>query len=97
VWYPENIKKTKVKILDERGAQAIGKPIGNYITIDLKNVKIAGEDEIQKAADSLKETLQELIDTHIRKEEDILVVGLGNRDVTPDALRFKSDKRYWHY
>ena len=36
-----------------RELMQFGKPIGNYITIDLKNVKIAGEDEIQKAAESL--------------------------------------------
>ena len=77
-----------------RELMQFGKPIGNYITIDLKNVKIAGEDEIQKAAESLNRILQELIETYIGKEDDILVVGLGNRDVTPDALRVKSSKRY---
>ena len=77
-----------------RELMQFGKPIGNYITIDLKNVKIAGEDEIQKAAESLNRILQELIETHIGKEDDILVVGLGNRDVTPDALRIKSSERY---
>ena len=45
----ENIKLSKVKILNEDGEQALGKPKGMYITIDVKNLKIAGEEEIQKA------------------------------------------------
>lgn len=37
----ENIKIEKVKIVNESGEKAIGKPIGNYITIDIKKLKIA--------------------------------------------------------
>lgn len=37
----ENIKIEKVKIVNESGEKAIGKPIGNYITIDIKKFKIA--------------------------------------------------------
>ena len=45
----ENIKIEKVKITNENGEKAIGKPIGTYVTIDIKKLKIAQEDEIQKA------------------------------------------------
>ena len=37
----ENIKIERVKIVNESGEKAIGKPIGNYITIDIKKLKIA--------------------------------------------------------
>lgn len=37
----ENIKIERVKIVNESGEKAIGKPIGNYITIDIKKIKIA--------------------------------------------------------
>ena len=37
----EKIKLSKVKITNENGEEAIGKPIGNYITIDIKKLKIA--------------------------------------------------------
>lgn len=37
----ENIKIERVKIVNESGKKAIGKPIGNYITIDIKKLKIA--------------------------------------------------------
>lgn len=79
-------KVTRVKITNEEGASAIGKPIGNYITIDIKNVKLATEDEIQNSAEILAEELRKLYDIHLNGKEDILVVGLGNMGVTPDAL-----------
>lgn len=82
----KNIKISKVNVLDENGENAIGKPKGTYITIDIKNLKIAGENEISQAAKSVTNLLNELINKHISKQDGILIVGLGNKDVTPDAL-----------
>ena len=82
----ENIKIERVKITNENGEKAIGKPIGTYITIDIKKLKIAQEDEIQKASETLTNELRKMIDAHIDKQGEILVVGLGNIYVTPDSL-----------
>lgn len=82
----KNIKTSKVKILNEEGESALGKPKGMYITIDVKNLKIAQEEDIGKAAEVVTNELKELISSHIGKEDDILVVGLGNAYVTPDSL-----------
>lgn len=82
----DNIKISKVSVLDKEGEDAIGKPQGEYITIDIKNLKVATEDEIQKASESVTRELKRLIDKHIQKEDGILIVGLGNAEVTPDAL-----------
>ena len=82
----ENIKTNRVKIIDKQGEEAIGKPIGTYITIDIKDLKIAGEEEIRKASEIVTKELKELINKHVDKEGDILVVGLGNIYVTPDSL-----------
>lgn len=87
-----DIKTNRVKIIDEQGEEAIGKPIGTYVTIDIKNLKIAEENEIQKASEIVTKELKELINKHIDKEGDVLVVGLGNIYVTPDSLRTKSYK-----
>ncbi len=84
--YNENIKITKVKVLNENGEQAIGKKKGNYITIDIKNMKIAGEDDIQKASEVVTKELKNLIANLITEKDPLLVVGLGNLYVTPDAL-----------
>ena len=82
----ENIKVSRVKIINQNGEQAIGKPVGNYITIDVKKLKLAGEEEIQKASETLSSELRKIIDLHTDKQGDILIVGLGNIYVTPDAL-----------
>jgi len=82
----DKIKISRVKIINEKGAEAIGKPVGNYITIDIKKLKIADNNEIQKASETVTEELRALIDKHIDKMGDILIVGLGNTYVTPDSL-----------
>ena len=82
----ENIKVSRVKITNQNGEKAIGKPIGNYITIDVKKLKLAREEEIQKASETVSAELRKIIDIHTDKQGDILVVGLGNIYVTPDAL-----------
>ena len=82
----ENLKVSEVKIVNENGEKAIKKPIGTYVTIDIKKLKLAEEDEIQKSAEVLSEELKKIIDKHINIKDDILVVGLGNIYVTPDSL-----------
>ncbi len=82
----ETIKITRVKVLNQEGEQAIGKKQGNYITIDIKDLKIAEEEDIQKASEAVTKELRTLIGNLIQPQEDILVVGLGNLYVTPDAL-----------
>ena len=82
----ETIKITSVKVLNLEGEQAIGKKQGNYITIDIKDLKIAEEEDIQKASEAVTKELRTLIGNLIQPQEDILVVGLGNLYVTPDAL-----------
>lgn len=82
----DDILVSRVKVLNEQGEKSIGKPKGTYITIDVKNLKIAREEEISSAASAVTNELRKILDEHIQKQEDILVVGLGNESVTPDAL-----------
>ena len=74
----------KVKVLAAEGEKALGNPIGNYITIEspLMNDEVESIDNkiIQKAASLIKDV------SHLVKQDTVLVVGLGNNDVTPDAL-----------
>ena len=86
----ENIKTNRVKIINKNGEEAIGKPIGTYITIDIKDLKIVDDEEIKKASSIVTKELKQLLDKHVDKDDDILVVGLGNEYVTPDSLRTKS-------
>ena len=80
------IRTARVKVLDENGAQAIGKPVGSYITIDIQKLKVATEEDIQESAEVLAKELRELLAKHSNPKDEILVVGLGNQYVTPDAL-----------
>lgn len=82
----KNLKVSRVKITNENGEQAIGKPIGDYITVDIKKLRMADEEQIQKSAEVLSKELKPIIDKHIGGEDEILVAGLGNIYVTPDSL-----------
>lgn len=82
----ENIMISRVKVTNQNGEEAIGKPQGSYITIDFRNLKVATADEIQKASEAVTKELKVLIEKHIQPDGPILVVGLGNIYVTPDAL-----------
>ena len=82
----ENVDISRVRIIDEKGEQALGKPIGNYVTLDIKNMKLVDEERIEQVATVLSYELKEVIKEHVSDTDDILVVGLGNIYVTPDAL-----------
>ena len=79
-----NVKITRVKVVDEQGAAEIGKPIGNYITLDIPKIEEDNPDENEKIYKTLARELRNLIGNN--KGESVLVVGLGNSNVTPDAL-----------
>lgn len=82
----EHIKCNIVNILDERGENAIGKPIGKYITYDLKNLKLAGEEEIEESSNIISKEIKNLVREQVDEKGEVLVVGLGNQFVTPDSL-----------
>ena len=64
----EKLSVERVKITNEEGEKAIGKPKGIYTTIDIKNLKIAQEEEINKASEVLAKELGDIISMHIDKQ-----------------------------
>lgn len=80
----ENISITTVKILDKRGEKVIGKPIGTYITIEAPELRHFEQDLQDEVSKSMAKELASLI--NMDKDKTALVVGLGNWNVTPDAL-----------
>lgn len=80
----KDIEITHVEIKNDKGSKVVGKPIGVYITVasdKMKGNDIELRDEvIEKTAESLSA----LIDKTSHK--NILIAGLGNRYITPDAL-----------
>jgi len=78
------ITVTWVKITDETGAKSMGKPIGNYITIESAAMK---ENDTQAHEEIVKIMARKLGKLHnLNPDAVILIVGLGNWQVTPDAL-----------
>ena len=57
----ENISVERVKITNEEGQNAIGKPIGNYITMDIKQLRIAQDEDIEKSSEILSNELKKII------------------------------------
>ena len=79
-----DIRVTVVRIRTENGAKAMGKPIGTYITLEAPRMSEPDEDYHREVSEKLAEYLKKLLD--VKNEKSVLVVGLGNREVTPDAL-----------
>lgn len=79
------IRITRVVIETKNGAKAMGKPMGIYVTLEAPGMVEPEEDFHQEISAALAKQLKSII-PNAQKEQSILVVGLGNRDVTADAL-----------
>lgn len=79
------VKFTKIRVINEKGSEALGKPIGTYITAEIPELMknpVTDEDMIEAIAAQLRSLLP--------NEGSILAVGLGNTRITPDAVGPKS-------
>ena len=79
------VRVTTVRIETENGAAVMGKPVGNYITLEAPKMAEADENYHREISGKLMEVLEGCLP---EKEDgqSILIIGLGNRNVTPDAL-----------
>lgn len=80
----DNIKISKIYI-DEESSKIINKKIGNYITIEFEDITDDDNKENVKKI-FIKELKELLTEMNIKKEDTCLIIGLGNRMSTPDAL-----------
>lgn len=78
----EGYPVTRVDVLDERGAQALGKPVGRYLTVDLRAYASRREGFFDRAVRVVGRQLRPLLP----EKGPLLVLGLGNRRMTPDAI-----------
>lgn len=79
-----SVSVTTVEICDERGEQALGKPRGKYVTVELDSLLRREEDAFAESCEALAQELRDTL--HFPNSSSILVAGLGNRDITPDAI-----------
>ncbi|MGL4912804.1 MAG: GPR endopeptidase [Romboutsia sp.] len=80
----ENCTVTKVEVIDEQGAEIMNKGIGKYITLESNLMKFDDDDSREEMIDYLKEELIEILGKD--KTKKTLVIGLGNWNITSDAL-----------
>ena len=93
----ERIKVTKVVIRNRKGAQAMGKPMGTYITLEMMGrAEEIGEKAVFQSlrkitAKQLRKMISKICENEPlpggeKERPGILVAGLGNREATPDSL-----------
>lgn len=75
---------TKVEIINEQGAEIMNKPIGTYITLESQNLRNDDDGYHAEVSEVMAKTILELVPQ--KDSLSVLVVGLGNDDITPDAL-----------
>lgn len=83
-WEESDIQLNEVVILTPEAAQQLGKPCGNYLTLECSLLREHDPDARTAMATLLGEELARMIAPE--SDAPVLVVGLGNRDVTPDSL-----------
>lgn len=79
-----NFGKTQIDRVEVKtwaAAEKLGKPVGNYVTISFN--KFSPEDNMGELHSAIKTELLALLPQNLNL---VLVVGLGNRQITPDAL-----------
>ena len=79
----KDINVATVRITNETGSAAMGKPMGNYVTIESAEMKSNNIETHEKIIGILAEKLSELVG---KIDGSALVIGLGNSNVTPDSL-----------
>lgn len=80
--YSRKIKVIETKVLNENGSKLISKPIGNYTTIAFEDKNIVSKTNFQK----LKKAFYKVLQKYLEFEGPILVVGLGNKEMSADYL-----------
>lgn len=80
----KDIKITRVKVTSPTGEAAIGKPMGNYITLEVPGLRENDQELYENTCKALALEIGRII--QLKEKSVVFVVGLGNWNVTPDAL-----------
>ncbi len=82
-----DIKRTLVKISTEHAEKALHKKKGSYITIEYGKLQFMSDENREKLTDLIEFEIEKLLKKkNVSGEGNVLVVGLGNDDITPDAI-----------
>ena len=76
----------RIRITDADGARSIGRPQGNYDTLSLDRMDLLDAESLEDAAEQIARELCRLLDGVAVSPSRLLIVGLGNRELTPDSV-----------
>lgn len=82
IFETEKTKVTKISVLDKEAADVIGKPVGEYITVELDEFSY----DTELLDDRMKSISKQISSLLPKGDGTVLVAGIGNKDITPDAL-----------
>ncbi len=83
----QGIRVTRIEVMDKEGEQAIGKKIGRYISIEVPGLRKKDSEIQNRVATKFAQEFHRFLETlGISDNAKGLVIGLGNWNVTPDAL-----------
>lgn len=80
----DGIDINRVHVLSQIGEERIGKPTGNYITLESTYIKERDPEFEEKLSHQLANEIKKLVS--IDRQTTVLIVGLGNWNITPDSL-----------
>jgi spore protease len=80
----DGIKITRVEVMTPQAAAQIGKPPGRYFTLECPALRYRSRVTLKEVAGIIASELAEL--AGLPRANDVLIVGLGNWQATPDAL-----------
>ena len=84
-WEVADTRLTEVIIQNETAAKQLGKPQGNYLTLECPHLRTRDPESRMALASLLAEELARIL-PRTEHTGPVLVVGLGNRSITPDSL-----------
>ena len=79
----KNCTVTEISITTKEASELVGKPMGNFVTLEFKSFPDRDIESLEANANMIAKELQKILPNIAEK---VLVVGLGNRNITPDAL-----------
>lgn len=87
-----NVNVAELIIDHEEGAKTLGKPLGSYITISFNKLWLCSDEQINNVISVISDELRSLVKKTVGKPESVLIAGLGNQYITPDAIGPQSVK-----
>ncbi|MGN7357808.1 GPR endopeptidase [Paenibacillus sp. SAF-054] len=83
----DGIKVTRLNVLNDEGSQAIGRVKGHYVTLEVPGLRNGDTGLQERVTEAFAREFEDFLTLiGIQKKDTVLIVGLGNWNVTPDSL-----------